>query len=139
MSRAAEMRVRPLFSDYALEYPAFYKPVRVPATAHLRYSSESDYLMVRGASTRKPNGTTVIRPVAEKLVSLTEFRGADFSEGNAFISTLDDSTKSTGNASTWRWAATDHHISLVLRGLSDLFQFEESKDEEVSGEQMHLI
>ena len=110
----------PMFSDYALEFPSNYKPVRVPPVAHFRYSTETDYWIFKGHSTKKPNGFETIFPVARRLVESGQFFGDAYSLGNKFIANLVLEGVKTGNASTWRWASTDHHISLILNQLSAL-------------------
>jgi hypothetical protein len=107
----------PIFGNYAVEYPTFNETARFAPTAHFRYSTGQDYLIVKGKSTRKPNGYDAIFPVADSLVANPEFRGQTFSEGDAFIDYLARHHKETGNASSWRWAATDHHLTLITKAL----------------------
>jgi Beta protein len=140
LNRADELSIVPMFSDYGLEYPAHYKSIQVSPIAHLRYSSGKDYLMVRGSSTKKPNGYQAIFPVAEKLAGLEEFRGADYSIGNAYMTGLAARAGTTGHAGMWRWAATDHHLSLVLNSLGGLLHLPtERREVEPSERQMELI
>lgn len=116
----AEFPSVPMFSDYALEFPSQYKPVKVPPVAHIRYSNETDYWIFKGPSTKKPNGFEAIIPVARRLIDSGHFYGKTYSPGNRFLAGLVLDGAKTGNASTWRWASTDHHISLVLNQLSVL-------------------
>jgi hypothetical protein len=140
LSRAGELAVLPMFSDYGLEYPTHYKPIQVSPVAHLRYSSGTEYIMVRGSSTKKPNGYKSIFPVAEKLLGLADFRGSDYSVGNAYISRLATGTGKTGHAGMWRWAATDHHLSLVINTLGNRLGLStEQREIEPSEVQMELI
>lgn len=120
VERASELPITPLFSDYALEYPAHYKPVQASPVAHLRYSSEDSYIMVRGTTTKKPYGYKAIFQVANALIAREDFKGAAFSSGNGYMANLVMPEAKTGNASLWRWASTDHHISLVVHSLSKL-------------------
>jgi len=140
IERVAELPITPLFSDYALEYPAYYKPVQAPPVAHLRYSSDDAYLMVRGLSTKKPNGYEAIFDVANTLASRSDFMGSDYSLGNSYIAGLTKAGAKTGNASLWRWASTDHHLTEVLNGLSRLLSIPaEIKNERVAANQLELI
>lgn len=111
----------PVFGDYAVDYPR-YAPSRpgVMPTAMLRYSLPNGYLIHKGTSTRKPYGFEAIYPVAAALVSCPEFMGASYSRGDAFLDKLGHQLTGTGNASTWRWAATDHHLETVDGGLRSL-------------------
>lgn len=110
----------PVFSDYAVEYPAYSEVTRVSPSAHLRYSTDEGYLIVKGKNTRKPNGYEAIFPVAEALVARPEYKGAAFSGGDAVISRLAQRRGGPGNASTWRRAATEHHLTLVVQSLKTL-------------------
>jgi hypothetical protein len=131
----------PMFSDYALEFPSHYKPAKVPPVAHFRYSTESDYWIFKGQTTKKPNGYEAIFPVARRLVGSEHFFGDAYSLGNRFIANLIADGAKTGNASTWRWASTDHHISLTLNQLSLLHGVsDQSFDQEpASLKQLQLI
>ena len=140
VERAAELPITPLFSDYALEYPAYYKPVQAPPVAHLRYSSDDAYLMVRGLSTKKPNGYEAIFEVANTLASRTDFRGGEYSLGDRYIEGLTKAGAKTGNASLWRWASTDHHLTVVLQSISRLLGVPEQIEEVRSAaNQLELI
>ena len=140
VERANELNQLPLFSDYALEYPAYYKPIRASPTAHLRYSSEADYLMVRGSSTKKPHGYQAIFPVAAQLIDMPEFKGESYSVGNSYIKNLANALGKTGHAGMWRWASTDHHLTMVLQGLSQLMNVPlEIRVEPSPAVQMELI
>lgn len=140
IERAEELPITPLFSDYALEYPAYYKPVQAPPVAHIRYSSDDAYLMARGLSTKKPNGYEAIFDVAHSLIARTEFKGADYSLGNNYIAGLAKAGAKTGNASLWRWASTDHHLSVVLNGLGRLLGIPaQTEDVRVLANQLELI
>ncbi len=112
--------VVPMFSDYALEYPSAYAPFNGAPSAHLRYSSEEDYLIFKGPSVRREEGYKAIFAVAARLAASAEFKGAEYSFGNAVIERLSGGIGKTGHASTWRWCSTDHHFSLVISQLSSL-------------------
>jgi len=122
VNNGSEFPSIPMFSDYALEFPSNYRPVKVPPVAHFRYSTETDYWIFKGQSTKKPNGFETIFPVAKRLVESDHFLGGTYSLGDRFIAGLALDSAKTGNASTWRWASTDHHISLTLKQLSILHE-----------------
>jgi hypothetical protein len=113
-----EFPVIPMFSDYMLEYPANYEPVRVAPTAKLSYSNETEYIHARGRSTRHEGKYRNIFPVAAQLAATPDFKGPGYSLGNSYISRLAAGEGKTGNASMWRWCSTDHHIALVNQQLT---------------------
>jgi Beta protein len=118
LKRGSEFAVTPMFSDYALEFPSQYKPVQVSPTAHLRYSTDDAYVISRGTTVKQPYGYEAIYPVAQNLASSPHYMGPDFSSGDKYINMLATNPKSTGGASNWRWAATDHHLTLVITQLA---------------------
>lgn len=111
---------RPIFGDYALEYPGRYVTGKAQPTAQFRYTTPIEYLVHKGKTTKKPNGYAVIREVADHLVGEADFKGPAYSLGDDFVNSLANRTGGTGNASTWRWAWTDHHLTTVLHGLREL-------------------
>jgi hypothetical protein len=118
----------PMFGDYALDRA----PLKSPGggflpTAHLRYSAEGVYLTCRGQSVKKPVGYGAIYPVADLLVARPEFMGKQYSEGDLFMSNLSQRTEAPGNASSWRWAATDHHLTSNFKLIDEVFGIEEAQ------------
>lgn len=104
------------YGDYAVDCSPFEKSSGpVSPSAQLRFTSDDNYVVVKGEQAKKPIGYSAIRPVAEILSHRTEFTGPTFCDGDAFVARLArDEKASTGNASTWRWAGTDHHFARVL-------------------------
>lgn len=138
---AKPLRV-PIFGDYGLENPALGPTGRISPVAQARYSNETHHFIFKGATTKKPNGYQAIFPVAEALTADEVFRGPGFSLGNAYFDNLAKLKKSTGNASTWRWAATDHHLTQVLASLRILHgmpAFEEVAPAQHVLEQLELL
>jgi hypothetical protein len=111
----------PMYGDYALDPSPPQKPQQRIPSAHLRYSTPKDYVISKGTSVKKPNGYEAIFPVADALVATSHFAGAAYSKGDAYISGLQQRTSSKGNASTWRWASTDHHITRNIDLVSELY------------------
>jgi hypothetical protein len=107
----------PIFGDYALEFPGRYLTGKAQPVAQFRYTTSADSLVVKGATTKKPNGYEAIRPVAKALVAEPEYIGPTFSQGDAFLDRQARGVGGPGNASTWRWAWTDHHLNMVWRDL----------------------
>lgn len=120
IAQASPLRM-PIFGDYALENPALGPTGRISPVAQARYSDGRHHYIFKGATTKKPNGYEAIFPVVDALTSDAVFCGPSFSLGDAYFHNLAKLKKSTGNASTWRWAATDHHLTMVLASLRELF------------------
>lgn len=140
LSHRDEFPIVPMFSDYALEYPSAYAPFKGAPSAHLRYSSSQDYYIFKGPSVRKEQGYKAIFEVASRLIQSGVFSGAEFSLGDEFIRHLSDGIGRTGDASTWRWAATDHHFTMVLDHLAQALGLEKDvTPTPVTVEQLELI
>lgn len=116
-----EFPVVPMFSDYMLEFPSDYKPMRVSPTAKLLYSSENDYIYCKGNSTKIGEKYKNIFPVAAQLALISEMKSANYSLGNSYIHDLANGMGKTGNASMWRWCSTDHHLAIVDEQLTRAF------------------
>lgn len=121
MEREPALRQKIAYGDYGIDSSPFSKPSGpVAPSAQLRLSGKEDYLVVKGVQAKKPIGYAAIRPVAEIVVGRDEFVGPAFCEGDAFINRVRNENTATGNASTWRWACTDHHFARVLADLATL-------------------
>lgn len=135
-----EFSVFPVFSDYGLEYPANYKPIQVQPVAHLRYSTENKYFIFKGKSVKFDEKYANIFPVAASLVASGIYKGADYSDGDAYIAQLATASGKTGHASKWRWCSTDHHLRLVMRQLNELLSLGLGQSSpQVEPDQLQLI
>lgn len=122
----------PMFGDYAVDTSPIVKPQRRTPSAHLRYSTPTAYAVAKGTTVRKPHGYDAIYPVADHLAAQTFFMGADFSEGDQFIVSLQKRSPSKGNAATWRWASTDHHLTGNVRSIAQLYGLAAGKAKDLS-------
>lgn len=129
----------PAYGDYGIEYPSYSTTTRrITPVAQLRYSLEKSYLISKGKKVRKPEGNAVIVPVAKELVGRPEFIGPSFSEGDRLIHAIANGSPFLGNASTWRQAGTDHHLTMVDFGTGDLLGVHDERPQEVAAEQTSL-
>jgi hypothetical protein len=126
ISDPRELLRTPMFGDYGLDTSPMQKPERRTPSAHLRYSTLTSYAIAKGTSVKKPNGYAAIYPVAELLSSQRFFRGETFSSGDRFIAGLRARPATKGNAATWRWASTDHHLTGNLEIIARLYGLEKA-------------
>ena len=112
----------PMFGDYALDTSPIEKPQRRTPSAHLRYSTPRNYAVAKGTSVKRPFGYEAIFPVADLLVEQPYFAGSTYSQGDAYIEGLHKRTASKGNASKWRWASTDHHLTTNVDAISKIYE-----------------
>lgn len=120
IAHGATLLRHPMYGDYAVEYPGPGVVGQIVPVAQFRYTWDNNTVIYKGASVKKPNGLKAILPVADALVDSGEFSGPEFSLGDKFIQSLKSERSATGNASTWRWATTDHHLTQVLSDLRQL-------------------
>lgn len=122
LERQPALRDVIIYGDYAIDCAPFQKSSGpISPSAQLRLTSDDNYLVVKGEQAKKPIGYSAIRPVADTLSRRAEFAGPTICDGDAFVARLaSDPKANTGNASTWRWAGTDHHFARVLADIAAL-------------------
>lgn len=114
----------PTFGDYSISHPNLVEidPRVMSMSASIRYSSENEWLILKGESI-KLKGFSQFPELSEKLVSLPDFSGEKFSQGDKEIyDYAKGNTKGTGNTTTWRKIGNNHHITLVVNQLSNLLE-----------------
>ncbi|GAA0195989.1 hypothetical protein JKF87_17080 [Brevundimonas nasdae] len=52
------------------------------------------------------------------IITSGQYMGPTFSQGSAYIQGCQSGTVTRGNPTTWKWVATNHHITVVLDDLS---------------------
>lgn len=113
------------FGDYCISNPSPQEvdPRFMQQSASIRYTTDNDFLIVKGESVRKTTGQGwgQTRSLCERLVRSGFFKSKDFSWGDNFIFECSEGRTSTGNATTWRKVGVNHHISLVVDQLSTHF------------------
>jgi hypothetical protein len=105
-----------MFGDYGADNAEIDFDASGRAITHLRYATETDWLIVRGEDDR---GT--IRSVARRIVDSGSFAGDVFSAGDEFISSRALGLGGVGNPMIWRWVNMNHHITLVTTDLGALY------------------
>lgn len=118
-----KIKVRlPTFGDYGISHPApvlmdmrFVKP-----SGTIRYTRDDDWLIVKGPNVRD-NGYGQFKNHCQLIVGSTGYLGAEFSEGDKYISKCAVGAAGTGNLTTWRKVGTNHHLEKVARDISSLF------------------
>ena len=118
LEKKSELYRVPVFSDYGVDFSNNLAPRRgIMPSAKINYTTDDGHYYVKGQNV-KTAGYEAIYPVADTIVASTHFKGEKFSAGDARIWLLNQRRTGTGNAPTWRWAATDHHLSMVGKSLA---------------------
>lgn len=124
ISDPRELLRTPMYGDYGVDTSPMQKPTRRTPSAHIRYSTPTGYAIAKGTTVKKPHGYDAIYLVADLLTSQPFFMGESYSQGDHFINSLQRRAKAKGNASKWRWASTDHHITGNLEIIARLYSLE---------------
>lgn len=84
---------------------------------HCRYTTESDWLVVRGKETGSMH--EVMKDVFERILNSGVFSGPSFSEADRYINDVASNVlDNSGNATTWRQINTTHHITRVVADIA---------------------
>ncbi|HYR29745.1 MAG TPA: hypothetical protein VEU30_14850 [Thermoanaerobaculia bacterium] len=104
------------YGDYTVQHPHQADPLpRVLPSGSIRYASNTYWVVMRGEKLDNPNGPGYEQYIAQAqlLCERSEFRGANFSAGDAYIAFIASQQERTGNPSTWLQAAINHHLTLA--------------------------
>jgi hypothetical protein len=113
LDRDPGIREIAIFGDFGADNAKFvFEGGGAPIT-HLRYATETEWLIVRGGHPTK-EGDGTIRQVAKTIVKSGAFAGADFSTGDERIATWASDSRSASGATEWRKANMVHHWTRVL-------------------------
>jgi len=116
----AELPRLPTFADYAAEAPGFFQGDFVDPAAVIRYTVDDAWLILRGHNLSEPDGHGQFRQLARRLITHPQYRGPAFSDGDRYIYDCAQGVGGTGNPTTWRQVAVNHHLTLVARELANL-------------------
>lgn len=114
----------PTYGDYTIQHPIFSEPPkRAHFSASIRYTSNKDWVIMRGEGVFKDNGPGFAQwPAnAQLLCERNEFCGSDFSEGDKYIYKMGQQLEKNGNPETWLRAGINHHLTFAVQQISDLF------------------
>ena len=138
--RRREIYRIPIFSDYGVDYFQKLVPNKASPVAKINYSTDEDYVYFKGQSVKTASYEAIFA-VAEAVVASGHYKGGNFSLGDARIGLWSNKVGSTGNAPTWRWAALDHHFTLVgqLLALESGVFIDDHTERPGNAEQLDLV
>jgi hypothetical protein len=114
---------RPAFGDYTIQHPVFSEPVDFPnVSASIRYTIESDWLIMRGEGVQNEGGAGYDQWPANALLlsEQPQFCGSRFSYGDRYIADKAVHPQQPGNPRTWLQAGINHHLVFVIRQIASL-------------------
>lgn len=110
---------RPVFGDYGIAAINFAQgDMRfMRGSPNIRYTIDDAWIIARERGA--PRGSNQAYPALCGLVTGSgAYLGAHFSAGSEYISNCQNGAVTRGNATTWKWVATNHHITKILDDLS---------------------
>ncbi|AKM09149.1 beta family protein [Croceicoccus naphthovorans] len=112
---------RPGFGDYAVAAVEFPKgDMRfMRGSPNVRYAIDDAWLIAK-AKRQKSNNNHAYPGLCGAIIASGRFAGAAFSEGSRYIDGCCLGTEKMGNPTTWKWVATNHHITKVVADLATL-------------------
>ncbi len=116
----------PTFGDYTILYPYFMPPLSyLPnVSASIRYTSDDYWVIMRGEGLRNENGPGWRQYPAQALLleGRDEFCGEGFSTGDQYLHQLGQAIgQSMGTPESLIRAGVNHHITFVVKQISELF------------------
>lgn len=110
------------FGDYGISNPAPFEadPRFINMSANISYTADDKYIIFKGRMIKRYGGTQYFQ-LAQNVVAHNEYYGAGFSAGDYFINEVANNNDGPGNATSWRKAGTNHHLTLVIDELSNWF------------------
>ena len=120
-----DMKTPRWFADYTVLSPSaveldgrLINKVMAPKAL---YALEHDWFVVRGgAFASHPDGYEQYFSIADEIVALDEFCGADFSHGDRYIQDRYNREGTPGSPGSWITACVNHHISFTAMAHQDL-------------------
>lgn len=116
----------PDFGDYTAVYPEdVVFDTKMTLGGKIRYTAEDNWLIVKGGAISSKRGSTSygfeqFRVLSRHLMKRPEFRGKDFSWGDAFIHACAEEDGPLGNLGKWVSVAVNQHVTFVVRQLATM-------------------
>lgn len=115
-----------IYGDYATIHPIPIEegldPRTMNPTASVRYTYGNTWILLRGQGTRTPRsgGFGQFKEHADALVAMPQYRGEDFSFGDARIMRIHQGEDSHGNLESWVTIGVNHHVAEIHHQLASL-------------------
>lgn len=115
----------PIFGDYGICHPELVEVDHkfMSVSASLRYTVESDWVIVRGRSVRKDkDGYKQSHKLCRQLIQRPEYTGKGFSWGDWWIWSCAAEEVGPGSSTTWRKVGTSHHLTFVVEQIASFHE-----------------
>ncbi|KQT20259.1 hypothetical protein ASG31_17675 [Chryseobacterium sp. Leaf404] len=118
--QADKLTRMPKFSDYVISNPDIegMDPRLMTIGASIRYTDENTWYIFKGASIKK-HGSEQYYELSRNILNSGIFSGEFFSWGDKQIKDKANDIGGPGNSTTWRQIGTNHHITFVVKQISN--------------------
>lgn len=122
---------KPIFSDYTIQHPIFYGYIPgANVSASVRYTDDEQWKIFRGQALnyvdkkgKKGSGYQQYLAHARELIQQPFYKKASYSFGDSEINRIAaPNNEKTGNPQTWLSIGINHHLTLVARQISNLYE-----------------
>lgn len=116
----------PTFGDCAIQHPKGvegFDPIKMQASAAIRYALELQWLLVKGRGTKKSPPSGQFPKLAGELVRgahKKQFAGTGHCAGCKMIDAATKGAPKLGSLTTWRRIGTAHHITTTVEAIQRL-------------------
>jgi len=120
--RADSLDRLPTFGDYGVIHPDRVEesanPRALPRVPQIRYTGESECLVVRGLDLNKHDADHV-PPLFRQLMKRDEWCGHKYSAAERWIADVAQGNQKVGNGMVWKRVGTVHHWTFVIQQLAN--------------------
>jgi hypothetical protein len=112
----------PSYGDYGAANPALvdFDPETMTPAAKIVYTTDLDWLIIKGRSVKGPAGYGQFHQLAAQVVARSEYRGVAFSDGDSYLRDCATNVDGPGNLTTWVKVKTSHHLAHVTDQIANL-------------------
>jgi hypothetical protein len=124
--RNSQKKRLPTYSDTGIQHPAGvegFDPKIMPTSAAIRYTSGTDWLLIKGESTRITGGKIQYKRLASSLAfggKSSHFAGETHCEGCRGVQDAANGATGHGSGEVWRRHGTIHHITVTSQNIASL-------------------
>ncbi|GEN29619.1 hypothetical protein HVA01_32650 [Halovibrio variabilis] len=110
----------PCYGDYTIESPAFLSldMRKMKPAGKIVYTIDEEWFVPKGGAFRGNEAQMIDH--CKAIISSGKYSTSGFSEGDKRIDETANKLNNCGNLTTWKWVGVNHHITFVVRQLSNL-------------------
>ncbi len=111
------------FGDYSIINPGYFEfdPKKMKPSANIRYTLDTRWVIAKGSRLAEAEDYAQYKSLARSIARSDYFLGANFSEGDRYISQCARGVVPPGQPRTWVWVGHCHHITKTVQNLFSSF------------------